>query len=417
MGYIDLEVSTKQYANLPYRLFTQGLSNIIGYSIWWAGPNSTTGKLAFGGVDTGKFNGTLETLPTLVDSSDQLVHDFVTFQMSRASITFNGVTTNFTQSSINVVADSGTTALYLPDALYNQINKFLGATYDPTVGYPVQEYSTLKNGSTIDFTFGSTIIHIPLSQLLYPLNNTYAAIFIGSSQGVGINILGVPLFRNAYVVFDYSHNQVSLAPVVYSDVSNVTTINQNGVAGLTSTARSATPSGSSGGGLSSGAKIGIGVGVGLGAALLIGLLAAWLFLRRRKRRRTRAMGAAKAGPDSGQFGKAELPATTAAAAAAPKNEKPDVAADIDKAPQLELEGQNEAHKSELEAERTQQPPAELLGSVPEPQEMATPHNVPKISSVGSAENSTTLHDSTERTLSGTSDTSAIRRKPIPGNKP
>ena len=410
MGYIDLESTTKQYANLPYRLYTQGVSNIIGYSMWWAGPTSTKGKLAFGGIDTGKFNGTLETLPTLVDSSDQLVHDFVTFQMSRASVTLNGVTTNFTESSIKVVADSGTTALYLPDALYTQIVKFLGATYDSTVGFPVQEYATLKNGSTIDFTFGSTTIPIPLSQLLYPWNNTYAAIFLGSGQSAGINILGVPLFRNAYVVFDYSHNQVSLAPVVYSDVSNVTTINQNGVAGLTSTANSGASSSSSGGGLSSGAKVGIGLGVGLGVGLLIGLLAAWLFLRRRKRR-TRTVEEAKAGPDSDQFGKAELPATTAAV---PNHEKSELA-DGQKAPQLELEGQNEPHKAELEAERNQQPPAELLGSVPEPKEMATPHNVPEISSVGSAENSTTLQNSTERTLSGASESSAIRRKPIPGS--
>ena len=410
MGYVDLEVTTTQYANLPYRLYTQGISNIIGYSMWWAGPTSTKGKLAFGGIDTGKFNGTLETLPTLVDSSNELDHDFVTFQMSRASITLNGVTTYFTEASIKVVADSGTTSLYLPDALYTQMTKFLGAVYDSTVGFPVQEYSTLKNGSTIDFGFGSTTIPIPLSQLLYPLNDTYAAIFIGSSQGLGINILGVPLFRNAYVVFDYSHNQVSLAPVVYSNVSNVTTINQNGVAGLTSTASSGTSSGSSGGGLSSGAKVGIGLGVGLGVALLIGLLAAWLFLRRRKRRRG-AVEEAKAGPDSDQFGKAELPATTAAV---PSHEKSELA-DGQKAPQLELEGQNEPHKAELEAERNQQPPAELLGSVPEPKEMATPHNVPEISSVGSAENSTTLQNSTDRTLSGASDSSAIRRKPIPGS--
>lgn len=65
---------------------------------------------------------------------------------------------------------------------------------------------------------------------------------------------------NAYTVFDYSHNQVSLAPLVKEATTpNVTAIDENGVASLSSVAAAGEESDRSGG-LSMGAKAGIGIG-------------------------------------------------------------------------------------------------------------------------------------------------------------
>lgn len=286
---------------MPLRLYNNGVSNIVGYSIWFDGPDKTTGKLAFGAIDTGRFSGVLETLPIQLSSSTSLSYTFATIQMTAMSASKSGIITNFTGAAIPVQADTGSSAFGLPSNLFTQLVVAIGAVMDQSVRLPVIKKSDYTNDTILMLTFGSTTIHVPVDDFAYSINSTWIGFLLAASTNE--YYLGIPFFRNALVIFDYSHNQVSLAPSVASSTSNLTKISQNGVAGLASTAQiavnstgnstsnntttnthpSALPSQSSNGGLTTASKIGIGVGIGLGIPIILALVAGIVFLRRKHR--------------------------------------------------------------------------------------------------------------------------------------
>jgi hypothetical protein len=51
------------YANLPKAMVADGLINSNAYSLWLNDLDANTGSILFGGVDSDKYTGDLETLP------------------------------------------------------------------------------------------------------------------------------------------------------------------------------------------------------------------------------------------------------------------------------------------------------------------------------------------------------------------
>ena len=171
------------------------------------------------------------------------------------------------------------------------------------------DWDKVDNATTLDFTIGSTTISVPLGDLLIanpgaPKNKS-CVVLLGSSDDLGLSLLGIAFIRQSYIVYDFSHNQLSFAQANFNTTTNnVTAIGPNGVIGLQGvTVGSPTGSTSAGTpyGLSTGAKAGIGGGVAVGALLLLGVIA-FLFLRRRRNRRRQAV--------STSFVKPELEATS-----------------------------------------------------------------------------------------------------------
>ena len=70
-----------------------------------------------------------------------------------------------------------------------------------------------------------------MSELVFSFNSfngTSCYLAIASSSDV--SILGVAFFRNAYIIYDFTHQQVSVAPAnFYSTTDNVTAIGAGGV--------------------------------------------------------------------------------------------------------------------------------------------------------------------------------------------
>ena len=205
IGYIGLEQSQNSYANLPVRLFNKGLIDIVGYSLWFKSGNSSTAKLIFGGVDTNRFYGALETVPI---SMEQLQYQLVTVELSGITVTTSNQTTNITDSPKTVILDSGTPSFVLGTKQLSKLGFQLGAVDDTSGGGYVKRYTELDNTTTIDFTFGGTNISVPVSDLVIPYNDMFAFLNILPSATTGIDIVGLPFFRNAYTVFDYSHNRL-----------------------------------------------------------------------------------------------------------------------------------------------------------------------------------------------------------------
>ena len=271
-------------------MYNQGLIDCIAYSLWLDPGAAGHGRLVFGGLDTGKFLGQLETLHISMDNLD---YNFATITLTKLTLSYKNKNVSLTDGPLQVAPDSGVTQIYLPNATADRIFASFGASYEDDTAWVDCTYRTHR--TTLDFLFGSTTISVPMSELISYYNASVCYLNIQPTNDA--LSLGLAFLRSTYIVYDFSNNQVSLAPTnPGATVDNVTVIGPNGVSGaafvgtdLNSTtssapSRTATPSAStnstSSTGLTTGAKVGIGVAIPLGVIALFAIGAFVLFRRR-----------------------------------------------------------------------------------------------------------------------------------------
>ncbi|KAK9770972.1 putative Peptidase A1 domain-containing protein [Seiridium cardinale] len=158
--------------------------------------HDTPGTYEFGAIDTSEYTG--EIAYTSVSTSP----GYWTFDASGYSI---GSAAN-AGSTIQGIADTGTTLLYLPTAIvkkyYAQVSS---AKYSSAEGgYVVSCSATLP---AFNIFIGTTKISIPGSYIAYsPLTEGGSTCFGGlqPNTGIGLNIFGDIALKAAYVVFEYS---------------------------------------------------------------------------------------------------------------------------------------------------------------------------------------------------------------------
>ncbi|KAI1170107.1 secreted aspartic proteinase precursor [Nemania sp. FL0916] len=159
------------------------------------------GTYDFGFIDSSKYTGSI-TYATV--STRQGFWEFSASGYAVGS-------SSFKSSSIDGIADTGTTLLYLPQtivsAYYAQVS---GAKNNNQAGgYVFPCSATLPN-----FTFGvgSARIVIPGSYINYaPYSGSTCFGGIQSSSGIGINIFGDVALKAAYVVFDSTGPRIGWA--------------------------------------------------------------------------------------------------------------------------------------------------------------------------------------------------------------
>jgi hypothetical protein len=133
---------------------------------------------------------------------------------------------------VAVLLDSGTSLTYLPDAIAQSIYNSVGAQYDSQAGTAYVPCSLAQNTSTLDYTFTSPTIKVTMAELVIALtdangqpvyfnNGQQACVFGIAPAGSSTSVLGDTFLRSAYVVYDLSNNQISLAQTKF----NVTTSN------------------------------------------------------------------------------------------------------------------------------------------------------------------------------------------------
>lgn len=288
LGYLQSESNGNTYNNLPALMLSNGLIECAAYSLWLDKINTSHGQLIFGGVNTDKFLGTLESFSATLPTVNNV---YIMISLSKMSISYNGGSFILQDTALQVSPDAGSSWMYLPPSITDPLFAQFGATYDPDLVVTWIPCIARENTSTIDFTFGATTIAVSMDELVQDYNSSICYFgIIPSSLGV---FLGVTFLRSAYIVFDLSHNFVWLAPSNSKPSGdNIVPIGSAGVKTLTgiptstphtspSPSISSTPAHHH---LSTGAKAGIGVGVGVGALLLILLLVCSIMSRRRRTR-------------------------------------------------------------------------------------------------------------------------------------
>ncbi|KAI9710744.1 MAG: Type I transmembrane sorting receptor [Bogoriella megaspora] len=155
------------------------------------------GVYDFGFIDTSKYTGTVDYATV---STRQGFWEFTASGYAVAGTT--------TSTSIDGIADTGTTLLYLPDsvvrAYYARVS---GSSNSATYGGYVFPCSTTL--PTFSLSIGGKLHTVPGNYINYaPANSAGTTCFGGiqSSAGIGINIFGDIFLKSQYVIFDQTQS-------------------------------------------------------------------------------------------------------------------------------------------------------------------------------------------------------------------
>lgn len=228
IGYDTLESTNTLYPNLPDQLLSQGLINAKAYSLYLDDVTASTGSVLFGGIDTEKFVGTLESVPV-----QQVNGGYTRLNVLLSSLSYNnagGATPLMPGTPDSVTLDSGFSYSYIDDTAVEALYTELGAI-DDTAGASGFAWVDCNDRCTkyedfLSFRFGDAsgpLVNVPVAEsiigpldkpanLNLPFENACIIAFLpGSLLSPQYLTLGDTFLRSAYVVYDLQNNEIALA--------------------------------------------------------------------------------------------------------------------------------------------------------------------------------------------------------------
>jgi hypothetical protein len=221
IGYPSNEVQVGRYGqdaypNLPRAMVDQGLIKSNAYSLWLNDLESNTGSILFGGVNTAKYVGELQTLPI-----QKVNGGYSEFVIALTGVAFESDSHHRTYSSdalpAAVLLDSGSSLTYLPDPIVEGIYGDLNVAYEPSSGVGYLPCNLAGKNVKITYTFSSPKITVTIDELLLDAGDlrfrdgARACIFGIVPAGDSTAVLGDTFLRSAYVVYDIANNEISIA--------------------------------------------------------------------------------------------------------------------------------------------------------------------------------------------------------------
>ncbi|RAL08401.1 pepsin-like aspartic protease [Aspergillus homomorphus CBS 101889] len=221
IGYPSNEVQVGRfgdsaYPNLPNAMVRDGLIKSNAYSLWLNDLDSSTGSILFGGVNTEKYHGELETLP--IQKVGGVYSEFI-IALTGVALSSKSSKRNYSSDDLPaaVLLDSGSSLTYLPDSIVEDIYNDLNVVYEKSSGIGYVPCSSAQKDINITYTFSSPAISVGIDELILDIGDLYfqngkrACIFGIIPAGDSTAVLGDTFLRSAYVVYDLSNNEISLA--------------------------------------------------------------------------------------------------------------------------------------------------------------------------------------------------------------
>lgn len=174
MGIMGLSPPTSildiSYSLVLDSMVSQGLIASRAFSLDLRSVTSPNGSLIFGGVDTGKYTGSLAKLP-IVDSPSGATRYWV--NMTSVGLTLpNGTSGLLASGKLPVFLDSGGTQSRFPNETFFAIgDAFPGAVWNETIGYYIVDCATGDQPGSVDFGFGEKVISIPYKDFFWNPGN------------------------------------------------------------------------------------------------------------------------------------------------------------------------------------------------------------------------------------------------------
>ena len=218
------------------QLLLHGYTSRRLFSLWLNDQSASTGSILFGGVDTTKYYGQLQSVPVIL-SGPRRNKIFTGWQINLNSVHYvnrsNGETQSLTAKnySITTVLDSGSPNMYLPTPLADSISSMMNASLYQ--GFPYVSCNLRESPEALEFGLGlnpgGPRITVPYSEIIYPygfpanIGNVTASDgsplcylgLLGSPPGFPIYLLGDTFIRSAYLVYDVDNLQVLMAQARY----------------------------------------------------------------------------------------------------------------------------------------------------------------------------------------------------------
>ncbi|KXT05897.1 hypothetical protein AC578_397 [Pseudocercospora eumusae] len=224
IGYPINEVAVQYnggstYPNIPQSLLNNGHISSHAYSLWLNDLDASTGSILFGGVNSAKYTGSLETVPIIKEQGV-----YAEFIIALTAIGHNGNQGSIASNqAIPVLLDSGSSLMYLPNDIAKSIYHATGASYNSKQGVAFIDCNAGNSDDTIDFTFSSPTIKVALNELVIVAGvdrgKEICILGIGPA-GSSTPVLGDTFLRSAYVVYDMAANEISLAQTNFNSTSN-----------------------------------------------------------------------------------------------------------------------------------------------------------------------------------------------------
>lgn len=233
------------YPSIIDQMMSQKLINTKAYSLYLDDYEASTGSIIFGGLDSDKYHGNLIQLPIVPDQYSNGTKAYAEFNVAMTSFSLTsqqGNTTNFTTSTFKeaVILDSGTTLVYLPDILVQDLVSRLNGEADDSTGAIYVPCSMRDDNPKMTFNFGfgganGISIQVPASELIFDLNGAFstggyapqvsfdnpcALAVMGDGGEGGPYILGDTFLRSAYVVYDLKNNLIALAQTNFNSTTS-----------------------------------------------------------------------------------------------------------------------------------------------------------------------------------------------------
>ena len=216
------------YTHSVAQMVAAGLIQSPTFSLWLNSPNATAGSILFGGVDTSKYTGQLQTYPVLQNPRTGM-YDNV--RVNLTGITFGGtpLTTNTSELGATALLDTGNPLTIVPMDLFTNLVAALGLQSSVSNDIAVCPCSLMQNSTTLGFQFPGLTINVPLSGLVtqptvlgLSAYNSQAAKLLPPGACVLMVVpqalvksnditLGDSFLENAYVVHDLANSLVSMA--------------------------------------------------------------------------------------------------------------------------------------------------------------------------------------------------------------
>lgn len=137
-------------------MVSQGLISSRAFSLDLRSVDSPNGSLIFGGVDTGKYTGSLTKLPILDPADSPSGYDRYWINLTSVGLTFpNGSSGLSLSGDLPVFLDSGGTLSRFPNETFFGIgDAFPGAVYNKSSGYYAVDCDAADQKGSVDFGFG-----------------------------------------------------------------------------------------------------------------------------------------------------------------------------------------------------------------------------------------------------------------------
>ncbi|XP_072559459.1 gastricsin-like [Paramormyrops kingsleyae] len=166
-------------------------------------------EVAFGGVDTSKYQGQIYWTPVTAETY---------WQIAINGFLINNQATGWCSSGCQAIVDTGTSQLTCPQQYLGYLMQSIGAQANQNGGYMV-DCSEVNNLPTITFNINGVDFSLPPSAYISEENqNGYeycmvaiSSTYLPSQNGQPLWILGDVFLREYYSVYDRANNQMGFA--------------------------------------------------------------------------------------------------------------------------------------------------------------------------------------------------------------